>query len=84
MPTRAQFSIPAMRERQTAGSVWRQGVGMLRSAYAYSTFRVESPTGASADLHIACLWSALGLILTGLLFARGLGAEIGQLLAMAG
>jgi hypothetical protein len=40
--------------------------------------------GASADLSIVCLWSALGLTLTGLLFALGPGAEIGQILAMAG
>jgi hypothetical protein len=40
--------------------------------------------GASADFCIACLWSAVGLTLTALLFALGLGAEIGQLLAMAG
>ena len=65
-------------------SVWRQGVGMLRSAHAYSTFRPEPRMGVSADFCIACLWSALGLTLTGLLFALGLGAEIGQILAMAG
>jgi hypothetical protein len=40
--------------------------------------------GASADFCVVCLWSALGLTLTGLLFALGLGAEIGQSLAMAG
>ena len=87
MPMRAESSIPAMRdgwERQTAESVWRQGVGMLRSAHAYSTFRPEPRMGASADFCIVCLWSALGLTLTGLLFALGLGAEIGQILAMAG
>ena len=86
MPMRAESSIPAMRdgwERQTAESVWRQGVGMLRSAHAYSTFRSEPRMGA-ADFCIVCLWSALGLTLTGLLFALGLGAEIGQILAMAG
>jgi hypothetical protein len=87
MPMSAESSIPAMRdgwERQTAESVWRQGVGMLRSSHAYSTFRPEPRMGASADFCIACLWSALGLTLTGLLFALGLGAEIGQILAMAG
>jgi hypothetical protein len=41
-------------------------------------------TGASADFCIACLWSALGLTLTGMLFVLGLGAEIGQILAVAG
>jgi hypothetical protein len=39
--------------------------------------------GASADFCIACLWSVLGLTLTGL-FALGLGVEIGQILAMTG
>jgi hypothetical protein len=90
MPVRAESSIPAMRdgwERQTAESVWRQGVGMLRSAHAYSTFRPEPRMpeprmGASADFCIVCLWSAMGLTLTGLLFALGLGP--GQILAMAG
>jgi hypothetical protein len=84
---RAESSIPAMRggwERQAAETVWRQGVGMLRSDYAYSTFRPEPRMGASADFCIVCLWSALGLTLTGLLFALGWGAEIGQILAMAG
>jgi hypothetical protein len=38
----------------------------------------------SADFCIVCLWSALGLTLTGLLFALGFGAEIGEILAMAG
>jgi hypothetical protein len=84
MPTRADSSIPAMPDgwgRQTAQSVWRQGVGGLRGAYGHSTFRLER---ASADFHVACLWSALGLTLTGLLFAGGFGAQIGQILAMAG
>ena len=40
--------------------------------------------GASADFCVVCLWSALGLTLTGLLFALGFGAEIGQVLALAG
>jgi hypothetical protein len=87
MPMRAESSIPAMRdgwERQTAESVWRQGVGMLRGAYAYSTFRPEPCMGPSADFCIVCLWSALGLTLTGLLFTLGLGPEIGQILAVAG
>lgn len=70
-------------ERQSAESVWRQGVGILRSAHAYSTFRPEPRMGASADFWIACLWSALGLTLTGL-FSLGLGVEIGQILGMAG
>jgi hypothetical protein len=81
MPMRAELSVPTMRhgwERRKAESIWRHGVGMLRSAHA------ESRMGASADFHVVCLWSALGLTLTGLLFALGLGGEIGQILAMAG
>ena len=46
------------------------------------TFRPEPRMEASDDFCIACLWSALGLTLTGLLFALGLGP--GQILAMAG
>jgi hypothetical protein len=87
MPMRAEPSVPTMRhgwERRTAESIWRHSVGMLRSAHAYSTFRLEPRMGASADFHVVCLWSALGLTLTGLLFALGLGSEIGQILAMAG
>jgi hypothetical protein len=87
MPTRAELSVPAMRDgwgRQTAEPVWRQGVGMLRSALAYSTFHLEPRVGASADFYVVCLWSALGLTLTGLLFALGLGGEIGQITAMMG
>jgi hypothetical protein len=37
----------------------------------------------SADFRIVCLWSALGLALTGVFFALGFGAEIGQILAVA-
>jgi hypothetical protein len=37
-----------------------------------------------SHFRIACLWSALGLTLTGLFFALGFGAEFGQILAMAG
>jgi hypothetical protein len=87
MPMRAELSVPMMRhgwERQTAESLWRHGVGMLRSAYAYSTRGLEPRMGASAEFHLVCLWSALGLTLTGLLFALGLDGEIGQILAVAG
>jgi hypothetical protein len=87
MPTRAELSVPAMRdgwERQTAEPVWRQGVGMFRSALAYATFHLEPRVGASLDFHVVCLWSALGLTLTGLLFALGFGGEIGQITAMMG
>jgi hypothetical protein len=48
-------------------------------------FRVTRPgTEASTNFSIVCLWSVLGLTLTALLFALGLGAEVGQILAMAG
>jgi hypothetical protein len=73
-----------MRERQTAEFVRREGIGMLRSAHSYSTFPPEPRMGASADFQVVCLWSALGLTLTGLLFALGLGGEIGPILAAAG
>jgi hypothetical protein len=36
------------------------------------------------DLRLVCLWSALGLTLTGLFFALGFAAEIGQAMAAAG
>jgi hypothetical protein len=87
MPMRAELSVRAMRdgwERQTAESVWRRGVGMLRSAQAHSIFRPEPRMAASGDFRVVCLWSALGLTLTGLLFALGSGGEIGQILALAG
>jgi hypothetical protein len=80
MPMRVELSVPTTRhgwERRTAESVWRHCIGMLRSAHAYST-------GASAEFHVVCMWSALGLTLTGLLFALGLGGEIAQILATAG
>jgi hypothetical protein len=49
-----------------------------------SPFRIAHPgMGASENFRAACLWSALGLILTGLFSALGLGA-IGQILAIAG
>jgi hypothetical protein len=87
MPVRAESSVPAMRdgwERETAASARRRGVGTHRGAHAFPTFRPEPRMEASADFCVACLWSALGLTLTALFFALGLGAEIGQILAMAG
>lgn len=35
-------------------------------------------------LPVVCLWSAIGLTLTGSLFALGFAAEIGQAIAVAG
>jgi hypothetical protein len=72
MPMRAELSIPAMRRGLWHGS-------QLRCLF---DFRPEP--GTSADFRVVCLWSAFGLMLTGLLLALGSGAEIGQILAMAG
>jgi hypothetical protein len=41
-------------------------------------------TPIPVDLQAVCLWSALGLLLTMLAFAPGIGVEIGQALAAAG
>ena len=38
----------------------------------------------STDLRVVCLWSTLGLTLTGLMLVTGFAAEIGQALAAAG
>ena len=38
----------------------------------------------AADMLTACLWSMLGLLLTSAAFALGVGAELGQALAIAG
>jgi hypothetical protein len=38
---------------------------------------------AYTELRLLCLWSVVGLSLTGLLFSMGFGAEIGQALMMA-
>jgi hypothetical protein len=87
MPMRAELSVPTTFhgwERQTAESVWRHGLGMLRSPHAFSTPRLQPRMGASAEFHIVCMWSALGLTLTALLFALGLGGDVAQILAMAG
>ena len=37
-----------------------------------------------AGLAVACLWSALGVLLSMLVLASSFGAEIGEALAMAG
>jgi hypothetical protein len=76
MPMRAELSIPAMRS-----GLW-QANG--RIDMAPERRHTKPRMGTSADFHIACLWSAFGLTLTGLLFALGLGAQIGQILAIAG
>lgn len=36
------------------------------------------------DFSIVCLWTAVGLVLTALVFTLGFGAEVGQALAVAG
>jgi len=46
----------------------------------YGPFRQSIPT----DFRVVCLWSALGLTLTALLYAMGFGPEIGQALMAAG
>jgi hypothetical protein len=71
-------------ERQTAESVGARASACFAAHMPNRPFALNRVSGASADFCIACLWSALGLTLTGLFFARGLGAEIGQILAMAG
>ena len=48
---------------------------------AYGTLHYRKT--AYAELSLLCLWSIVGLTLTGLLFAMGLGTEIGQALMMA-
>lgn len=39
---------------------------------------------AFTEFSVLCLWSVVGLTLTGMVFAVGLGAEIGQALMVAG
>jgi hypothetical protein len=41
-------------------------------------------TTSRADVTVVYLWSLIGLAVTGLFFALGFGAEIGQALAAAG
>jgi hypothetical protein len=72
MPMRAELSIPAMRD------------GLWHGSQRPRLFDFRPEPGTYADFCVACLWSAFGLMLTGLLFAVGLGAEIGQILAIAG
>jgi hypothetical protein len=87
MPMRGELSIPAMRDGLSESN-GRIGMSLRRRDASQRPrlfdFRPEPRTGASADFRIACLWSAFGLALTGLLFALGLSADIGQILAMAG
>jgi hypothetical protein len=56
----------------------------MRHGLRHGSQRRCPEPGTSADFRLACLWSACGLLLTGLLLALGLGSEIGQILAMAG
>jgi hypothetical protein len=74
MPMMAELSIPAV----------RHGLRHASQRPRLFDYRPEPRMGTSADFRVACLWSAFGLTLTGLLFALGLGAEIGQILAIAG
>lgn len=52
----------------------------LQKAYGTSHYRKT----AHVELRALCLWSVIGLTLTGLLFAMGLGPEIGQALMVTG
>ena len=52
-------------------------------AYIPDSRRISEPTWLS-DFTIVCVCSAVGLMLTGLLFAAGFGGEIGQALIAAG
>ena len=77
MPMRAELSIPAMRDgcgRRMANSYGARARHASRRARLFD-LSPEPRMGTSADFHIACLWSAFGLTLTGLLFALGLGAR---------
>lgn len=47
-------------------------------------YRALPRSTVAADLRVVCLWSALGLTLTALMFAAGFGAEIATALAAAG
>ena len=76
MPMRAELSIPAIR------GGWWEANGEIDMAPGRE--HTKPRMGTSTDFHIACLWSAFGLTLTGLLFALGMGAQIGQILAIAG
>ena len=45
--------------------------------------KMEAEEEAKASLMIVCLWSALGLVLTRLLFNLGFGPELAQVLLAA-
>ena len=50
---------------------------------AQKPFEIPAESGTldrSTDLHLVCLWSALGLVLTALMFIAGFGTQIGQAL----
>jgi hypothetical protein len=42
---------------------------------------ITERAAVSIDFKLVCLWTALGLVLTALVFTLGFGAEIGQVLA---
>jgi len=52
----------------------------LRPPHGSHFCRTTIPIG----LRVVCLWAAFGLALTGLFYAMGFGAEIGQALMAAG
>jgi hypothetical protein len=47
-------------------------------------FASETRHETSADLAAVCLWTTLGLVLTGFMFEMGFGADIAQILVVLG
>jgi hypothetical protein len=77
-------SLPLERQLRSSCKIYREVVAMRAITEHQSEFLIPFGRRVSADFRIACLWSALGLTLTGLFFALGFGAEFGQILVMAG
>jgi len=59
---------------------------MTMIRFELPTVRATSRRGFTVtdDFRLACLWSALGLAVTGLFFAMGFGADIAQAFMAAG
>jgi hypothetical protein len=55
----------------------------LQSPSTFSS-EINHQVPVSDDFVIICLWTASGLVLTALAFSLGFGAEVGQVLAVAG
>jgi len=57
----------------------------MRAALAYCrAVSTPAPTRLATEMSVLCLWAAVGLGLTGVLFALGFGQEVIQALASAG